>query len=331
MKSFLKTTLLIPFLFATGCNALSTKTIELYLDTANCKDGDIQISFTDLNQYNSSIHDGNNVSFNMNLINKNAKVSEYQIKTTKFIRESNSAEYSVSSLYIEPITLKLECDLKQTVHFTGTLPTTLEEDNYYFTFIGNGKTYRYYLYDAPIEKRKSVTINYYVDGKQQKRAEAIVGKRIEDYDWIGNDYIYGCNEWYSDAELTKKLPKETIIYDDINLYGRSQTILAYSQNDSLKTANVVGYNFIPSTGVIVVPETLSSYRVSAIEASSFPHGCEGLETIYIPLIDRIAYQMNFYNCGDLKTVHFKGTQNQWNAINQALFQSTVEFVFESYI
>ena len=121
-----------------------------------------------------------------------------------------------------------------------------------------------------------------------------------------------------------------VVTANISVYGQKKTILKYNTPDGINSAYVSGYNFVPSTGEIVVPKSYSGKSIYSILAGSFRDEVTGMKKIYIPKISSISNVQNFSNCADLETVYFEGTEAEWNSINQATFKSSVTFVFNTY-
>ena len=306
----------------------STKTI--YSDKASVTEGTLTLSFTELNEYKGFGSDTYSVSFTMNLLSTDPKPVEYKIASPKFIRESNNAEYSVNMLIMDPITINLECDIAKTYSFSTTLPTSIEAENYYFSFKGNSTNYKYCLYETPDELRTKFNVKFIVDGAEVETKQIPEGRKLAAYDWISSDYIYGCNEWYSDSNLTTKITDSFVVTANTSVYGQKKTILKYNTPDGINSAYVSGYNFVPSTGEIVVPKTYSGKSIYSILAGSFRDEVVGMKKIYIPKISSISNVQNFSNCSGLETVYFEGSETEWNSINEATFKSSVTFVFNTY-
>lgn len=311
-----------------GSNKNSTRVV--YKDVPSLSDGDLTLSFTNLLARKSYGSETCSVSFTMNLLNSNPKPLEFNISSPKFIRESNGAEYSVSGFITNPITMKLECDIEKTYSFSTTLPTGIGDDKYYFSFRGNSVNYKFCLYDKPDELRKKYTVKYVVDGAQVDAQQVTEGKKLGDYGWTAIDYVYGCNEWYSDSGFTKKIADSSVVTSDTTVYGQRTTILKYITPDAISSAYVSGYNFVPSNGEVVIPRSYVGRSIYGILAGSFSDSVTGMKKIYIPKITTISDLQNFNNCSDLETVYFEGTEAEWNSINKASFKKSVTFVFNTY-
>jgi len=331
MKSFKLLSIVSLFVLA-GCtnNGGQSSTKTIYSDKASVTDGNISLSFTDLNEYKGYGSDTYSVSFTLNLLSSNPKPVEYKIASPKFIKEANGAEYSVNMLIMDPITISLECDIAKTYFFSTTLPTSINSENYYFSFKGNSTSYKYCLYETPDELRTKYNVKYVVDGSEVETKQIPEGRKLSSFDWVSSDYVYGCNEWFSDSSLANKINDNFTVTQNTTVYGQKKTVLKYNTPDGIQTAYVSGYNFIPSNGEIVIPKSYDGKSIYSILAGSFRGEVVGMKKIYIPKISSISDLYNFSECKDLETVYFEGTQSEWNAINQATFKSSVNFVFNTY-
>ena len=331
-KNYLLT--LIPFLFFTGCssneanNDLSNRMV--YSDNAIITEDELTISFSELKERKGYNLDTYSTSFEMSLLSSNPKQVEYKIYSPKFVRESNDAEYSVDSFYFNPKTVTLECDIAKTLSFSTTLPTSITEENYYFTFKDNTTTYKFCLYETPDELRAKYNVKFVVDGNEEYTKEIAERKKLSNYDWVSSDYVYGCNVWYSDPNFTTKITDSFVVNSNITVYGKKQTILKYKLSDVTNTAYVNGYNFVPSTGEIVIPKVYDGRSIFGIMAGSFMHDIIDMKSIYFPKKCRILEYNYFSNCTDLETVYYEGNEEEWNSINQGTFKDTVTFVFNTY-
>ncbi len=306
----------------------SIKTI--YSDKTSVTDGSISLTFTNLNEYKEFDSDIYSISFTLNLLSSNPKPVTYKIASPKFIREANGAEYSVNMFIMDPITLSLECDIAKKCSFSTKLPTSINSENYYFSFKGNGISYKYCLYETPDEFRTKYNVKYVIDGSEVETKQISEGRKLSSFDWVSSDYVYGCREWYSDSSLTNKIDDNFTVTQNTIVYGQKKTILKYLTPEGNLSAFINGYNFIPSNGEIVIPKSYAGKSIYSILAGSFTGEAEGMKKIYIPKISVISDLHNFSECKDLETVYFEGTQSEWNSINQATFKSSVNFVFNTY-
>lgn len=302
----------------------------IYSDKATATDGNISLSFEKLDERKPFGSDAYSVSFTLKLLSSNLKPVEYKIVSPKFIREANGAEYSVNMLFGNSISLNLECDVAKTYSFSATFPTSIADDNYYFTFEGNSVIYKYCLYETPDELRTKFSVKLVIDGSEVKTIQFPERRKLSAFDWISPDYIYGCNEWYLDSSLKNQISDRFLLTQNITIYGKKKTILKYDTPDETNSAFIAGYNFVPSNGEIVVPKYYAGKSIYCILAGSFWRAVGGMKKIYIPKISSISYFQNFSECKDLETVFFEGTESEWKSINEATFKNSVTFVFNTY-
>lgn len=319
---------LIPLFLLAGCSNSNNNT--MYTDKASVTNGKISLSFTNLNEYKAYESEKCTVNFTLNLLSSNPKPVEYKISSPKVVRESNKAEYSASSIIVDYTTISLECDIAKTCSFSATLPSSINSEKYYFSFKGNGVTYKYCLYESPDELRTKYNVKYVIDGSEVGTKQIPEGKKLSSYDWVSSDYMFSCNEWYTDSSLTNKIADDFAITQNTTVYGKKTLILKYNTPENINAAYVSGYYIIPSNGEIVIPKTFAGKEVYGILAGSFRGEVEGLKKIYIPKISAISSVQNFSECKDLETVYFEGTQSEWNSINEATFKNSVNFVFNTY-
>ena len=296
---------LIPLFILAGCtnggsNQNSTKTV--YSDKASVVDGNITISFTGLNEYKGFGSETYSVSFTLNLLSSNPKPVEYKIATPKFIRESNSAEYSVNMLIMDPITLSLECDIAKTYSFSTTLPTSIASENYYFTFKGNDVTYKYCLYETPDELRADRKVEYYISNKLVNTVTVKHKRKLTSYVYEGSDNLTYCEKWCLDSNRKTGVGSITIT-EDIKLYGASESNLKWSYDNS--TLN--GVNHVPSNGILLLPETTAGKQYSI---GNYAIKDITVKKIYIPKTITKIYGGNFTGIGSA-IICFEGTEQEW--------------------
>ena len=329
MKNKLFLLLSIFTLAIAGCstNASSEEEtkIEAFLDKPSFTYNEIDFNFTELSETQITNY---SVRFGLELTNKNPKPKEFMLDDAKIIRESNEAEYSVGGYYINKF--DLECDIKESTHFSSTLPTSCKEDKYTFQFTYDSKTILYHLYKRPAELREKVNLTYVVDG------EVVETRKIPAYDtfyehlWFSSDYVYGCDKWYSDSNKHSLIVSDFEIKEDTTVYGEKKSVLKYNLPNGISSSFVSGVNFIPLSGEIVVPKSFEGKAVYSILAGSFSGANRGLTAVYIPKTVRISDYKNFSDCADLKYVYFEGTESEWGTINEASYPSTTKIVYNTY-
>ena len=301
--------------------------LEAYSDKSSFTYDEIQFNFTNLKDY--SYTDNHNVNFSLELTNKNTKTKEFKYEKAQLVRESNEAEYSVSGMSFGQV--NLDCDVKKTISFSTTLPTSIQDDKYTFSFKYGSNEIKYHLYEMPDELRQNVDVKFVVDGEEVETKKVPEGKLLVNYSWLSSDYVYGCKQWYLDSGKQSKVPSNYHVNESITVYGDKQTVLKYNLPSGTSSSFVSGINFIPESGEIVVPKSYEGHQVYSILSGAFFGVLQGLKTIYIPkTITTISGGMNFVSCIDLQYVYFEGTESEWKSINQADFPSKTQIVFNTY-
>lgn len=319
----------LAILVLTGCSLSPQGLSVLYVDKNTFTKDSVTLSIVDLSARKYYGSETFSTSLSIELVSTNPKQTEYTISSPIMVRESDGAEYSPTGFIVPERKLNLECDIKEKLSFTWSLPSSYAEVKYALTFKGNGAEFKFCLYDMPDEIRKTIEVRYVVDGLQVKTAALSEGKLLSSYDWISDDYIYGCNTWYQDAAMSRPAP-ERVGSETMTIYGTKQPILKYNLPSATSSSFVSGYNLIPSSGEVVVPRTFEGKPVYSILAGSFKGDVTGMASIYIPKTVRISGVENFNNCKDLKKVYFEGNRAEWSSLNEAAFKSTVEIVFNTY-
>ncbi|MCR5309263.1 MAG: ADP-ribosyltransferase [Bacilli bacterium] len=324
--------LLLPLLLTclTNCSSIeeenfSRKPNQLYSDHASFTDGTLEFNFHNIEEYSQT--DNCLLYVTMDLTSRDTTPVEFKFDSLKVYRESNNAEYAVSGYVMSKFTL--QCDIKKTIKFSCTVPTSYKKDKYKLEMKYNSKELTYHFYEMPDELRKDIDVTFVIDGVKNS-VKAKEGRPLDIYEWISTDYIYGCNEYYFENDYKTKVELDYLVKEPITLYGKRTTVLKYQTPDGINAAYVSGYNFIPSSGEIVIPKSFSGLSIYSILAGSFKNECKGLQTIYIPRNVKISSSYNFYLCSELKTVHFEGTEAEWKTVNEAIYPSTTEIIFNSY-
>ncbi len=312
----------LSLLSSCGGKAPSAKTNSrktTYIDYPTIVDGSLSLTLDMMsdNQTAASLH-----SFTLSVVSSELKPVTFTVSSPKIIRESNGAEYTAHLQAVSP-ELTLECDVPGALFYFATLPTNASEDHYYFSFQGNKTTYRFYLYEMPDHLREQRKVYYSVDG-MQGTFFVPDGRFLSSYDWISRDYIYGCDKWYADSSFTEALPEDYIVRNDIVIYGKKQSILKYGLYPNGLEYKTTGYNFIPSTGEIVVPKFFEEKAVFAISSGTFGDQATGLKTLYIPKLSSVSFINNFHNCKDLETIYFEGTRDDWEKVTDTSMLSLPE-------
>ena len=236
---------------------------------------------------------------------KNLKFDHLQI-----VKEDNGATYSVETKTPE---IKLESGIEKSINFSSTLPTDLDS-HYYFTVDFSNVRYKVRLYETPDAERPDVTVTYTVVKQIVNKVTVKKGRPLGiDYVLEKADHLSFVLSWTDSNYQT--INSKTIIEQDTTVYGEYQSSLSYSTT-SLDAYTVISkVNYVPSDGIVVVPErlldkeiVLGNYAVNRIEK---------MQKIYLPSTLHGIYNSNFIDCPDLRTIYFAGTPEQWSSIYQS--------------
>ena len=163
VKKFISILSLLVAVLLAGCTSDGSKSFEAYTNARTVEDSGLVFTFTEPSAYASTDWQTGelksvSVSFDLELLNKNPKPYTFKYSNAKIVRERDKAEYDadpyskyaeISSILSQNPTV-LECDVKQSIYFSATIPTKLEDENYYFVLNYESKRLKYYLYDSDL-------------------------------------------------------------------------------------------------------------------------------------------------------------------------------------
>ena len=337
-KVFRYVATLLSLSFLASCNNGGNRYADLYQDKAVCVDGDITLTFRDLHETKNYGTDTYSVYFYLDLLSKNPKPIEYKMTSFKFIRESDNAEYSVVG-YGNQSTRKLECDIKTSMSFTTTLPTSVSVEKYHFFINGNGVDYRYHLYNKDNggssnpgqgEPGQPVyfTVTFQVDGETVKTQTVKSGGTVS-ANWIYDtpDYQYYVATWRDSSG--QQFTSSTKITRDITLIGEkvSNFQLATTSSDAYTFVNKI--NRVPSDGTVVLLEKYLDKEICLGNYAIYNNG--NVKEVYLSKTLHYIYNSNFSKCGNLKTIYFAGTKEEWDAIPTSFVEipETINIVYNT--
>ena len=299
----------------------------LYIDENTYSNGDLSL------EYRASAYGfGTDANYSLSLYIdvKSSKVDgdTVTIKGQKLIRESNGAIYTLNDFNNS---LTLECDVKKTVSFHATIPTSLEAEHYKITLKVNNTPLELRLYKMPRELKMDVKLSYSLDGQIiheetfKKDDEVLVSYVWED---LANR-VYYCNEWHktntSQPSYVSPIRKFTIT-EDTTLFGFKSNAIKYLTTSSDTYSFVNDINYVYSDHIVVIPK---KYLDKDICISNFVFKNETIYELYLPTSLKRIYSGNFANCG-LRKIHFAGTKEQWDAIeSSSTIPAGVEIVYNS--
>jgi len=312
----------------TSCDfkAFSEDEFVGYADGSVVTNDNLELNMSNLSIYEYS--EKYSISFSMYIKNTDSKSITTSLENYICYRDSDGADYGMTSTSdISDITLN--CDLSWGTTCMFTLPTSPADETYYVFFNLLGDTYKFYLNDKPDDLKTQYKVSFYIDGIFSESVNIAEGKSFSNIDWISSDYVYYCNTWYYDKDLTDSVGLDELS-GEVDLYGTNNLILKYNCPDSTTSCFISGVNYIPKSGEIVVPRSYINKTIYALLSGAFNYNLDGLKTIYIPLdISRISSN-NFTSLTDLENICFEGTSSQWNSINDATIPSDVEVIFNTY-
>ncbi len=322
--------LLVSALLLCGCGGQSNGATEAYLDLPTIELKNLSIEFG--KGFSSSLDVGTCYSMvSATCLTDLPQGMDVEFSDMQVVRESNSALYSVSDYGSLDSKMHLQCDIPGTKSFTFVTPSPLSEDNYYMDLKINDTPCRYYLYDVPDSMRKEIKVDLIVDGERVGEVTGLEGKPLESIEWVSDDYVYYCNEWFADKDRTLPSSSETF-RANAALYGTKNTILKYSSTQDVGQEYIIGTNYVPKSGTIVVPRTYEKFPVTQIMSGGIYGSLEGLKRIYISAnVTLISGSYNLTDCTDLEEIYYEGSEEAWNSANQATLPSKTKVIFNSYI
>ena len=287
-----------------GGNSKTQNNLIIYTDNDPIEDDNIKLEFE-----NPSCYGYNNYSFDLyvNVTNKEYKTKTYKIKDVELIKESTSAKYTV--YYDE--SLEIEAEMKSSLSFSSSIPSSISADNYKLTFSINSYNITYYPYETPDDLREDRKINYYIMNKSVKTDTVKDGRTIiNNYVFESSDNLYYCDTWYLDSNYKTKLTSSTVIKEDTDLYGLKSSNIKFSNYTSDTYAFVSGVNHVPSNGIFILPET---YANKELAMSNYAIRNINVSKIYIPKTMNTIHGGNFTGIGNA-TIYYEGTEAEWKAL-----------------
>lgn len=317
---------------------------EVYSDLSETQIGDISYNFLNLTEsyYNP---DSYRVSFALTVKNYNVKSVAFSVLDGFLTRDVNGATYSVQmrnvayDVSFESV-IDLESELTYSYSFSATVPYSISSSKYTGSFLisvdGKKTNLKYHLYEMPDEYRPTITLEFIVDGVSVGTKKMLKGKPLGRTTWVSDDYVYGCAQWYPDKNYVYQLryTEETLMKESTKIYGFKNTILDYYESDEHSLYYVRGLNFVPETGIVVIPRSYNGHTMERIGDWAFSTNNEGLETVYIPRSVIEIGVLNFTECHDLKRIYYEGEYGDWVRITNTWLNplpDTVEVILGRYI
>lgn len=331
--------ILLPILLFSSCSGESKENLTVYLDNSEASTSSyrVKVNRTSAYKYGSD----ENYSFYLNLSVKNLTTQTQTIKFTnmRLVRESNGATYTVGcDTYRGTITL--DSEIEDSVSFSSTIPTSLEE-KYYFSVDFKNINYKVFLYnsdsqeldppeetDPPEEIEEYVTITYMVNDEIVRTDKIKKGTSLTSiiiYDTP--DHQYYASKWKdtNGNQLTTGMKIESDLVVTAQLTSNFQ--LSTTGSDTYTFVNKV--NHVPADGKVVLLDKYINKEIclgmGAIYNSVY------IKEVYLPTTLHVIYANNFSSCGNLKTIYYAGTQEQWDAINKeyVTIPSNIKIVYNT--
>ena len=128
-----------------GC---SSNSMELYLDDSPYTANQVEIDITAMTQKNYGT-DTYRLSLNFTITNHNPDISSYYFEGGEIVREKDGAKYAIGSLPCSHyVAFAVGCDVQTTRDGQATIPTSLEDDKYMFTYTYEGTKFTIHLYNS---------------------------------------------------------------------------------------------------------------------------------------------------------------------------------------
>ena len=337
MKKYIKlySILMVIFVFSMlmACkkdNIVTEKTIGdvepnqinfMYSDSDPIKCDNLSIKINKIRCYEATNY---NLIVDLTITNEDYITTKYNIKNVDVTKQSTVVKYTVN--YKSELTL--EAELVGKLRFESTIPTSIEEENYSLYFEINSHKIALYLYEMPDEIRETRKVNYFINDELVKTDVVKYKRKIDSfyiYDYIDNESY--CSTWYtySDEDIRNEFDKDTLITDDINLYGIKESNfnwLDYRPNDD---SNINAINYVPRSGILVVPD---SYLGADVRIIIHEIDEPTLKEIYIPKSVLSIYINNITNKDMI--IYYEGTEEEWeNSLNLSSGEITNQIIFNT--
>ena len=257
----------------------------------------------------SSFYSGNSyISMHFSLGNPTYSTQTYNIKNIEIIKEDTGAVYTVD---LKKDVLDIEAEMSENFIISKSLPSSIYEDKYKLNFNLNQYKITYFLYETPDELRKDFSVEYYVNNEKVFSDTIKENRTIKDlFIFESKDRLRYCDVWYIDKYCSNKFDIDNKIVEDLKLYGKEKMIVKCSGYTVDKYATVYGINYVPSDGVLVIPE---KYNNKEIVIGNYAIKDVELTQIYIPKTVKTIYSNNFVNINNA-TIYYEGNDEEWKSL-----------------
>ena len=320
MNKTLKKLALLPILtmlFSCGSNNSSYE-YHAYCDMFQFYQNDMQINFA------YERHSANPIAY-MTVINKSVYPVKVSVSDAKIIRETTSAQYTVD---YTPHVANIESDMFTDFYFNSALPTSTADENYEIRFTLNNYRFFVKLYEMPDELREDVTLTYTINNEVVHQETMKQGREIKKtYVYETDDHQSYASYWKDEDGMSYGLGRR--VDYDVTLYGTLEYSLKLLTTTSDVFVYINGVNHVHSDGKVVVAPTYLDKEVCIGNYAFYQN--PDIKEIYLPTTLHQIYNGNFLGCGNLTTIYFAGSQEQWEAIPKSTVQlpETVSIVYNT--
>ena len=167
-----------------------------------------------------------------------------------------------------------------------------------------------------LTSNEHVTIKYQIDN------ETVFIRIIDKGNQLGISYVFDypthqthVSKWLDNSGT--EYTKDTIINENITLYGISRTNLQIENNNEEEFVRIKGVNHVHEDGNLVVLDQYFSKPVF-IDENALANN-EDVKAIYLP---RELYHLssgNFSNCSKLTKIYYEGTMEQFDYLSKDEF------------
>lgn len=325
--------LLLSLLALSSCGGDNTPTeiitpkenLTVYLDYSEASTSNYRVK---VHNASASSYEAGNNSFSITLLIKNltTQTQEISFSNLKLVRESTGASYTIGNSWLNQ-PLKLDSEIEGSVSFSSTIPTTLEE-KYYFSVDFKDISYKVFLYETPDELREDLIVTYNI-GSTTVHAETVKKGRTLTSDYTYDDELHqNYTSTWKDSN-GKSYTKGTKIEENVVLSGTLQSNLTLSTTGSDVYTYINGIRHVHPDGKVVI---LDKYYDKEVCLGNYAiHNTTKIKEIYLPSTLHYIYNGNFSDCGNLKTIYYAGTQEEWDLIPKDLvtIPSSVSIVFNT--
>lgn len=276
----------------------------MYIDSNLLENDKIKIDFQKPNCFKSN--DNYLLTIDFKITNKEYVTQEFRISNVKLVKEETGSEYFNDNYFSEEFNIGAE--LSTSIRLSFIIPTSIDETKYKLILEINNNEIVDYLYETPDDLRVDRKVNYYIYDKLVKTDSVKDHKKISSiYVYESNDNLLYCNTWYTDEDRKHKFDTLKEISADINLYGEPISIFKWSTTSSDVYSFLNGINYVPSNGILVIPET---YQNKELCIGLYAIKNVKVTKIYVPKSVHTIYSGNFTGIGNA-TIYYAGTKEEW--------------------